>query len=379
MKNNKLLNKKIVICICTFDLGGAERQAILLANELKTKYNLEIELWALGSEKGNGLDFINKFDLKVKSLNLKFWDEGEKEITNKKIAFELDSNNIDIIIPFTYWPNLYCCSVWKKTKAEVCLWNQRDVGYGIKVNKEEQSALNNSSAIVSNSTSGLKFLTDNFQIDRTKLNLIYNGLYYEEPELNKFELKKKLGLEKYKFVCIMVANINERKDHKTLIKAWSNFIQHSKKKVDSILMILGKKSETYHEVSQLVEQLGISDSVIVLDFVQNVPEYLKISDVAILSSISEGLPNVIMEYMAAGLPVIATNLGGCRELLGEKYPLFFDTGDYIKLSNLITTLKKNLIKRIFYSVRNKLRIRGNFSIDLMTGEYMKLINSFSEK
>ena len=64
-----------------------------------------------------------------------------------------------------------------------------------------------------------------------------------------------------------------------------------------------------------IERLGIAPNVRLLGSVSDVPAFLSTLDVAVLSSRSEGLPNAIMEYMAAGRPCVVTDVGGCRELI----------------------------------------------------------------
>ena len=69
-----------------------------------------------------------------------------------------------------------------------------------------------------------------------------------------------------------------------------------------------------HYQSQ-VKKLGIDRSVRFLGSVSDVPTFLSTLDIAVLSSRSEGLPNAIMEYMAAGRPCVVTDVGGCCELI----------------------------------------------------------------
>ena len=73
--------------------------------------------------------------------------------------------------------------------------------------------------------------------------------------------------------------------------------------------------ETYQ--SQ-IEQLGIVQNVRLLGSLSDIPAFLSTLDVAVLSSRSEGLPNAIMEYMAAGRPCVVTDVGGCSELIQHK-------------------------------------------------------------
>ena len=72
--------------------------------------------------------------------------------------------------------------------------------------------------------------------------------------------------------------------------------------------------ETGHYQTQ-IEQLGIAQSVRFLGSLADIPTFLSTLDIAVLASRSEGLPNAIMEYMAAGRPCVVTNVGGCGDLI----------------------------------------------------------------
>jgi glycosyltransferase involved in cell wall biosynthesis len=69
------------------------------------------------------------------------------------------------------------------------------------------------------------------------------------------------------------------------------------------------------ELQSLIDTLGLRDRVALLGTVSEIPEFLQSLDVAVLCSVSEGSPNAIMEYMAAGLPTVATAVGGNSELV----------------------------------------------------------------
>lgn len=102
------------------------------------------------------------------------------------------------------------------------------------------------------------------------------------------------------------------KDIKTLIYAFSGLRQA----LDNVrLHIIGPMDdkEYYQECLSLIEYLGVPDVIIAGEV--NTKEYLQKLDFTVLTSISEGQPLVVMESMAAGRPVVATNVGCCREMI----------------------------------------------------------------
>ena len=75
------------------------------------------------------------------------------------------------------------------------------------------------------------------------------------------------------------------------------------------------EGDTRAELESLIRSLELQDRVELLGAASDIPSFLRTLDVAVLCSGSEGSPNAIMEYMAAGCPVVATAVGGCKELV----------------------------------------------------------------
>lgn len=362
---------KILILIASSDLGGAERQAVILAKGLSDR-GYFVELWSLGNNLGNGISFIESMDINYNALEIDFLNKNLFQENVQLIKRSLIEQKISVIIPFTYWPNLYACEAYKGTEVRLCFWNQRDIGTGMTDWAQEAISIHKSTAVISNSKEGLEYLENLFDIATKRKVVIHNGTYISETCLSKKELKIKHHLKKVSFTAVMVANLNTRKDHFTLIRAWSNFI--NKTSSTSKLFLIGKKDETYAEVEELIIELGLQSSVEVVDFVSDVSQYLKLADIGILSTYTEGLPNSILEYMSAGLPVLATNVRGVKEVLGEGYPLLFDLGDANKLCALLISLKRNWFKRVYFGYMNKRRSQKYFSIELMVSRFENLLD-----
>ena len=114
-------------------------------------------------------------------------------------------------------------------------------------------------------------------------------------------------------VVIGVGRLSEQKDFSTLIKAFAQVRQHR----IAHLLILGVGPER-QALLELADTLGIKTDVTFLGFVDNPHAYMKQSDVFVLSSKWEGLPNVLVEAMAVGTPVVSTDCpSGAAEILAE--------------------------------------------------------------
>ncbi len=112
--------------------------------------------------------------------------------------------------------------------------------------------------------------------------------------------------------------------------------------------------------------LGISEHVIFTGFVEDIPEVYSFSDVAVLSSWSEGLPQSLLQAMAAGVPAVATRVGGVPEVaLHEKTGLLVEPGDHDALAQGIIRLLSDHDFAAEVAGRARDKVKGEHSIDHM--------------
>ena len=145
-----------------------------------------------------------------------------------------------------------------------------------------------------------------------KIELIYNGVeenYANEVEnISKMEAKTKLGFKNN--IILSIGRLTSWKGFDTLIRLISNIERTIK------LIIIGDGPEKDH-LQSLSKNLNVSDQVIFPGRIERsqIPYYLKAADCFILNSGYEGFPHIILEAMAVGTPVIASNIGGSKELI----------------------------------------------------------------
>ncbi len=134
----------------------------------------------------------------------------------------------------------------------------------------------------------------------------------QEPEKIR-KLKNALQIPGHVFVIGIVARLDTPKAHWILIDA----IREVADKHPVCLLIVGE-GPRYISLVKQVDDYGLSDSVQFLGKRTDIPDLLNVMDAFCLSSIFEGLPNVILEAMACGLPVIASNIGGIPEAVQHR-------------------------------------------------------------
>lgn len=156
-----------------------------------------------------------------------------------------------------------------------------------------------------------KSLLNKFKIPPNKIHVIKNGIEPLFLENSKFQSKLKLGLEtEYNYIGI-VARLSPVKNHKAMIDAFKLI---TKQKPKTKLLIVGD-GELREELHNYVEINRLNNVILFLGSRDDIPTILNALDIFVLSSNSEGLSMAIIEAMAAGLPVVATNVGGNKELV----------------------------------------------------------------
>lgn len=136
---------------------------------------------------------------------------------------------------------------------------------------------------------------------------------------------------------IAVGRLSTTKNINTLIHAFSYFNEIR----NARLLILGEGPQR-DDLESLIDQIGIKKQVSMLGFVDNPYKYIRASDALVLSSISEGFGNVIVEAFACGTPVVSTDCGGPREILADgEYGLLVPVGNTKALADAMQTVVNN--------------------------------------
>jgi glycosyltransferase involved in cell wall biosynthesis len=147
-----------------------------------------------------------------------------------------------------------------------------------------------------------------------KMEVLPNGI---DPQ--KFDEALQTRLERLKtnsekHYIGFIGRVVTIKDVKTLIRSARILIQNVPGAVIQIIGPTNEDPEYYEECQALVSEFGLQEVILFLGS-QNIIKVLDQVDVMILTSLSEGLPLVILEAFSAGIPVVATDVGACRELI----------------------------------------------------------------
>lgn len=314
-----LRGHKVLFVFLGSELGGAERQGLLLARHLKDHCGADVHVLGLAADQpGRVSELCNEYGIPWIPIPLKWWSRRLRwllEIT--RFAGQVRKMKPDIILSYTWLPNLVCGLVWNLTGARTFVWNQRDEGMGLNTSFWHRAAARLTPCFVANSVAGKDFLVNTYGSTKERVRVIHNGVVLERPALNRREWREKLGIEKSDFVACMVANLHQNKDHATLLIAWKKLLNQAPPGARSpVLLLAGRFDGTEATLKGLAADLDLGENCRFLGKVLDIPGLLQAADLCVHSSKSEGLPNAILEAMAAGLPVVATDIPGNREAVG---------------------------------------------------------------
>jgi glycosyltransferase involved in cell wall biosynthesis len=224
-----------------------------------------------------------------------------------------------------------------------------------------------SDVILANSYAGLKAYG---VLDNKKSRVIHNG--FDMNRIANLEsidsIREKFGINT-KFVVGMVASFSDKKDYATYIKA-ANIILETRK--DITFLCIGAGDDSQYKKMILDEH---KDFIKFLGRQENVESIMNVCDIGILSTYTEGISNSILEFMALGKPVIATNGGGTNEIITNDITGFLITQkNQIDLGEKITNLLNDKNLRIKIGKNSKEYIKNEFNINKMRNEFINLYN-----
>lgn len=318
LMTQKLAGKKIVFLLESLELGGAERQALNFALYLRDQEGATVEVWGLGPP-GHMSDLCNKYEICWHSVGYKFPpDILHQTLEFVRLITKLKKTKLDVLLPYTWLPNVLCGIGWRLTGANTCIWNQRDEGCYLKPDSNKHRlAVWLTQSFISNSQHGKAFLEREFNIEPSKIISILNPVQLDPPVGNRSTWRSRLHANATDFVACMVANIHPYKDHSTAIRAWKIVSERlACKGRRALLVFAGRNDGLGYELALMVNKIGLDNEILFLGAVDDISGLLSACEIGVHSTKQEGCPNAVLEEMAAGLPVVGTDLPGNREVLG---------------------------------------------------------------
>lgn len=201
---------------------------------------------------------------------------------------------------------------------------------------------------------------------------VYSGMELEifYGVRGKIDCRKKqreLGISLEDFVIGNVARLETRKGHKFLIDALKKVIKE-RKGCPLKLLIIGEGNKRKY-LENYVKELNLGDKVIFTGYREDVEELMAIMDIFVLTSLREGLPRVLVQAAAVGIPSIAFNVDGVPEIIKDNYNGFLiRPRDVGQLINRIEKYINNKELVLLHGQKGREFIKDKWSIEDMVGK-----------
>lgn len=357
---------RIVQIIDSLEPGGAERMAVNYANALSKK----IEFSGIVSTRKKGV-LLGQIDEKTSFL---FLNKTSK--VDLKAIFKLKKyiikNNVNIV--HAHSSSFFSAVLLKLILSRIVIvWHDH---YGISqdLSVRKNLSLKMSSFFFAGVISVNLFLkkwAENYLICS---NIIYLPNFIDES-INDGEKLNLKGDTSKRIIC--VANLRPQKNHELLIEA-ANLIRE--KHPDWTFHLFGKDFEDDYsrKIKKSIEDLDLEKTIFLYGTTNNVSSALRQSNIAILTSFSEGLPLAILEYGLHNLPVISTNVGQISNLItSEKEGILIESNN---LNQLVEAIEKIILdhkqgESLGSALYN--RIKTDFSEEKVIDDYLLWLNSFT--
>lgn len=189
-------------------------------------------------------------------------------------------------------------------------------------------------------------------IEASKINVIYDSINLDSFKEER-HLTSVIDSSHKQIKIVVVGSLNYRKGQDICIKALKRLINRNL----NVSLILVGDGDFRKELEEMVSSLNLSQYVLFKGHTENVSKLLYECDIGVLTSRREGMPNSVMEYMAASLPVVVSDLPGIRELVQENTSGFIiDQESEEQLAKRLTELVQDydLCKRMGREGRKKI-------------------------
>ena len=215
---------------------------------------------------------------------------------------------------------------------------------------------------------------EDYEITKEKLKpkkcYLLNGVGLDLDKYKKLsskeiqEKRKEFGLKDKDFVVLMVAEINKNKNHIQLINAMDIL----KDKYPNIKVLCIGDGRLKESLEKQIILRNLQNNIFMLGYRLDVNKLINISDIGILLSRREGLPRNIMEFMACGRKVIATDIRGCRDLIcDETIGTLVNVDDYESTAKAIE--KYYILNDKSFEVSEEIR---KYDIESINSELLKI-------
>jgi glycosyltransferase involved in cell wall biosynthesis len=371
---------RILFLIYRLAQGGAEQQLLELVRGIdKEKFEVIIGCFIPGGEKWQEFNSIP-------NVRIICFDQKHRFnffILIKMLRF-LRENPVEIIHAYAVPVSIFGILAGLLAKTPVLILGERGrasfATIGSRIYFKLDAFLGRyADCIIANSEAGRQARI-RFGVDPKKVVIVQNGLNPMRLEQKVRLTKTDLNIEDGCKIIGNVARLDPIKDHLSLLKS-IKLVQEEYPRVKCILVGEGLLRQ---QLEQFVDDISLRGNVFFMGHRDNIGDFIKLFDIAVLSSKYEGCSNFIIEAMACGKPVVATDVGGNSELVVNGLTgLLVKKEDPRALASAVLRLLKDEQLRVELGNAGQQRAKQEFMLEQMVREteriYRKLISETQER
>lgn len=371
--------------IGNFEQGGSEQQAVQLTRLLHESGRFNVHVAVLDA-RGPLREQVEQMGLshEINAYPLGSFYDANALRQLRRFADYLRANSIEVVQTHDFYSNVFGMAGAKLARTPARIAAKRETsGMRTFAQKHVQNvAFQLAHAVVANAEAVRRHLVSEGVPDR-KIVTIYNGLDVKRLKapvgVERKVILEDLGLptDGQQFVTLIANLRHEVKDHPTFLRA----ARRVRDAVPNAAFVIAGEGELTERMRALATSLGISQQVHFIGRCNRIAELLAISNVGVLTSKAEGFSNAVLEYMAAGLPVVATDVGGVREAVQENETGFIiPVGDDEALASRIVSLLHDEKAAFAMGERGQRLVTQKFSceaqLERTTQLYQRLVSHF---
>jgi glycosyltransferase involved in cell wall biosynthesis len=232
-------------------------------------------------------------------------------------------------------------------------------------------AARRSGALVAVSEATADDLRATLRLPAEDVKVVHNGIPFRAGARTK--VRDELGLSEGELLLVAVGNLYPVKGHAVLLRALAALRRSGAVADVPWRLALAGRGEEEPKLRALARDEGIADQVTLLGYREDVPDILAAADLFVMPSLSEGLPLALVEAMAAGLPVVVSEVGGVPEVAeAGKEAILVSPGDPAPLAEALARLMGDADTRAAMGAAARERAHRDFSVSTMCEAYERL-------
>lgn len=384
---------KIAYFIGTIKVGGTEKHLLKVVRHLDST-RFKTHVYCL-SEGGPLEEAFREAGCGVTILGYKGLRPGRNELALRKMAAALrefgrtvallKESRPDIVHCYLFHANIIGALAARLAGCPVVITSRRSLGY-FKDGKPYYQWLENlvnrfTDIITVNSKAVMDDVLRRERLNPKKIKLIYNGIdatLYQEEKGARAEIRRRFGLRADTTLITAIANLIPYKGHADLLCAAALLRQQVPA---ARFLLVGRDEGIEASLRKLAAELGLGETVIFAGPRTDIPRILAATDIMVLPSHEEGFSNVILEGMAAGLPLVVTKVGGNPEAVidGETGLLVPPHNPEELAKAMLKLLSEPAYAQKLGEAARK-RVEACFSLTRMIREYEEMyLSAFNQK